>query len=143
MYNNPYMQYNPIPNIDRQIEELQNMKARYTQPQVTNVINTQNTSSSDFEARYLNENEKVDEIIIQKRTAFISIKNKELTIKEINGDITTYGLIIPKDEKDIKIENLENKIKELEAKINVQQSDTATINEVKESKTSDSKSSGK
>lgn len=149
MYGNPYMpQYNPTQSIDRQIEELQNLKTRYSQPPVTNIINTQTPNISEFEARYLKENEKVDEIIIQRKTAFIDLKNSKLSIKEINGDITTYDILVPKDEKDLKIENLESKIKELEAKINAnkpinEQSDDTTNNEIGKSKTSSVKSTGK
>lgn len=149
MYGNPYMpQYNPTQNIDRQIEELQNLKTRYSQPPVTNIINTQTPNISEFEARYLKENEKVDEIIIQRKTAFIDLKNSKLSIKEINGDITNYDILVPKDEKDLKIESLENKVKELEARINAnkpinEQSDDTTNNEIGKSKTSSIKSTGK
>lgn len=41
-----------------------------------------------------------------------------MTIKEPDGEMKEYGIILPKDEKDLKIESLENKIKEMEMKLN-------------------------
>ena len=99
--------------IDKQIEELQKLKNSYAQ-QPINIFNNNNTSQNDFKAQYLNENEKVDEIFVQCKTAFIDLKNGVLSIKETNGDITTYEIILPKDEKDLKIEELERKLKEYE-----------------------------
>ena len=52
------------------------------------------------------------------KTAFIDLKNGKLSIKETDGEIKEYFLILPKDEKDLKIENLERKLREMEAKIN-------------------------
>lgn len=135
--------YNPTQSIDRQIEELQNIKARYNQPPVTNIINTQ-PSTNELEARFITNNENVEDILVNKRTVFIDENNKQISIKEINGDISKkYQIIIPKDEKDIKIENLENRIRELEVIINehqfIKQSDNTTIIENKKSENNDTK----
>ena len=77
--------YNPIDiqRIDRQIEDLQRIKANYqqmSQPAVpiNNIINTQNQPI--FEAKFTNENPS--DIYVQNKTAFIDLKNGILTIKE-------------------------------------------------------------
>lgn len=113
MFNNPQMN---IDKINQQIQELERLKTGYqVMPnQPMNVFNVGNTPQIDFEARMLNENEKVEDLLVQRKTAFISLKNRQLSIKEINGDITTYEIILPKDEKDLKIEELERKLKDYE-----------------------------
>lgn len=120
---NPYNNYNafsnPIDRIDNQMKELENLKRNYqnsqTQP-IQNIINT-NGSQVDFEARILNENEKPDEIPIQRKTAFIDLKNGVLSIKDINGKIEEYKIEIPKTPEQLKIEELEKQNKELLSKL--------------------------
>lgn len=113
MYN-PYG--NPIDRIDSQIKELQNLKKSYQnipqQQPIQNIINT-NGSQVEFETRILNENERPSEILVSRRTAFIDLKNGVLSIKELNGDIKEYKIELPKDEKDLKIEELERRLNEL------------------------------
>lgn len=108
--------FNPQVSIDRinqQISELEKMKSNFQnvpQPQpIQNIINT-NSQNIDFEARIINENEKVDEILVTRRTAFISPENGYLKIKEIDGTITEYGLIVPKTPEQLKIEELERRL---------------------------------
>lgn len=115
--------YNPIEigRIDRQIEDLQRLKASYqNMPQpINNIINTPATSNNTqpiFEAKFTTENPS--DIFVQNKTAFIDLKNGKLSIKETDGDIKEYIIILPKDEKDLRIESLERKIKEMEAKFN-------------------------
>lgn len=120
MYNsyNPYS--NPLERIDNQIKELEGLKKSYQnipQQPIQNIINT-NGSQIEFEARILNDNEKPDEILVARRTAFIDLKNGLLSIKEINGDIKEYKIEIPKTQEQIENELLKDKIKELEEKIN-------------------------
>lgn len=117
------MMYNPIElsRIDRQIEDLQRLKASYQnmpQQPINNIINTPAPMSTQpiFEAKFTTENPA--DIFVANKTAFIDLKNGKLTIKEIDGEIKEYFLILPKDEKDLKIENLERKLREMEAKIN-------------------------
>ena len=120
---NPYNNYNafsnPIDRIDNQMKELENLKRNYqnsqTQP-IQNIINT-NGSQVDFEARILNENEKPDEMPIQRKTAFIDFKNGILSIKDINGKIEEYKIEIPKTPEQLKIEELEKQNKELLSKL--------------------------
>lgn len=120
MYNplNPYS--NPMERIDNQIKELQNLKKSYqTMPQQPmNVFNVGgNAPQIDFEARILNENEKPDEILIQRKTAFIDLKNGVLSIKELNGEIKSYKIELPKTPEQLKIEELEKQNKELLSKL--------------------------
>lgn len=137
MYNqyNPYS--NPMERIDNQIKELQNLKKSYQNmpQQPMNVFNVNATTPQiDFEARILNENEKPSEIIVTRKTAFIDLKNGVLSIKEINGDIKEYKIILPKDEKDLKIEELERRINELST---INQYSTANEKNEKSSKGDD------
>ena len=106
MYGNPYFN---------------NFRENQQQP-IQNIINTQMPLNNLFMAQFLKENEKVEEMFVNHKTAFIDLFKKELKIKDIDGTITTYGLILPKDEKDEKIEALEKQIKELKGMIINEQS---------------------
>ena len=116
--------YNPmeVSRIERQIEDLQRLKASYqnmpAQP-INNIISTPITPVSTqpiFEAKFTTENPA--DVYVTNKTAFIDLKNGKLTIKEVDGEMKEYFLILPKDEKDLKIENLERKLREMENKIN-------------------------
>lgn len=113
-----------IDRINQQIQELEAMKNRYqTAPQpITNVINTSG-SQVDFEARYIDENTNIEDLLVQHRTAFICLKNGLLSIKEINGDIVTYNIVKPKTPEELKIEELERRLSKYEQQFNT------TINE--------------
>lgn len=115
--------YNPnqsiLNQLMRQKENVENLINQYNQPQapVQNIINT--GTSLEFEAKILKDDEEVDNIFINRKTMFLDKKNKRLVIKEIDGKIEEeYEIIIPKDEKDLAIERLQNKLKEMEGKIN-------------------------
>ena len=120
--------YNPnqpvINQLMRQKDNIDSLLSQYMQPQapVQNIINT--GIGPEFEARILTDNESIDNILITKRTMFLDKKNKKLSIKEINGDISEeYEIVIPLDEKDKRILELESKVKEMEDKINVKYSE--------------------
>lgn len=120
--------YNPveIQRIDRQIEDLQrlksNMQSLGVAPQpINNIITTPQQMVQPqpiFEAKFTTENPS--DILVTNKTAFINLKEGKLSIKEVDGEIKEYFLILPKDEKDLKIENLENKLREMEEKLNKQ-----------------------
>lgn len=119
-----YGYYNPnqpvINQLMRQKDNIDNLLNQYVQPQapVQNIINT--GISVDFEARILTDDEDVENILISTRTMFLDKKHKKLLIKELDGRISEeYEVIIPLDEKDKKILELENKLKDMEEKINV------------------------
>lgn len=115
--------YNPnqsiLNQLMRQKENVENLINQYNQPQapVQNIINT--GTSLEFEAKILKDDEEVDNIFINKRTMFLDKKNKKLLIKEVDGKISEeYEILIPLDEKDKHILDLENRLKEMEVYIN-------------------------
>ena len=122
---NPY--FNPQGNVERinsQIKELENLRNQYqnmpnmqTQPITQNIINT-GGSTIDFEAKYIKDNEDISNIPINRRTAFIDLNKGKLSIKEMDGNIKEYPIIFPKDEKDLKIEELEKNNALLSQKLN-------------------------
>lgn len=131
MFGNPYLPQANIDRIDQQIKDLERLKNSYqniAQP-TQNIINVGGNSQSDFKAQFVNDNEKVEEILVNCKTAFISPKNGYLKIKDLNGDITEYILTKPKTEQELYIEELERKIKDYEYAINT------TNNEIREPST--------
>ena len=109
MYNNQAM----INQLMRQKDNIDNLISQYSQPSpVQNIINT---SSLEFEARILKDNEEAENIFVARKTMFLDKKNKKLIIKETDGTISEeYEIVLPLDEKDKKILELEKKIKEME-----------------------------
>lgn len=115
---------------------------------VQNFINT----GIEIEGKILSDNEDVSNMLVRCKTIFIDEKNSKVYIKEINGSISkTYDIVIPKDEKDIRIENLEKELEEMKELINgyskyskpvddVEQSDTVNNGDVKSSTKKSSKS---
>lgn len=122
-----FNQYNPIMDIDRKIQELEELKKGYQkvpQPQpITNIINT---SNNDFEARLISGEDNPEDILIYKKTAFIDLTTGRLMIKELDGDIKQYEILLPKTPDQLKIEELERRLAEYE-----QQSITTTDEESK------------
>jgi DNA polymerase III sliding clamp (beta) subunit (PCNA family) len=102
-----------VDNLLRQREKIDDMLKNYQQPM--NVFNV--GTQVDFEARMLTKDENPKDIIIQRKTAFISLENALLTIKEINGDMKEYEIILPKTPEQIENEELKKKIKELEKEL--------------------------
>jgi hypothetical protein len=127
---NPYN--NPMDRIDNQIRELENLKKGYQNlpQQPTNIFNVgNNTPQINFEARMLEENEKPEEILVQRKTAFIDLKKGLLSIKEINGDIKEFKIELPKTPEQLKIEELERKVKEYEYELSAINSNSSTDEE--------------
>ena len=113
MYNNNFM----LDKLTRQKDEIENLIRNYQNPQVPmNVFNVGN-SQIDFEARMIGKDEDPSEIMVQRKTAFISLENAKLSIKEVNGDIKEFEIIIPKTPEQIENEELKNKVKELEEQL--------------------------
>lgn len=143
----PYNYNGMINQLYRQKDNIENMIAQYSQglmnqqAPVQNIINT-NTSPSDVEIKQIGKDDDISNIIVTKRTLFIDESKAKISIKEVDGTISkSYDIIIPKDEKDLKIEELEKKLKELEGKINVQSTDTTiSSDDVKPTTTSTTKS---
>lgn len=137
------MPFNTMLNqLYRQKENIDNMIAQYSAPQapVQNIINTSN-SNSDTDIRFLGPNDDISNIIISKKTVFVDEQKAKISIKEVDGTISkSYDIIIPKDEKDLKIEELEKKILELEERVNDKSTEpTVTNDAVKATTTGTSK----
>lgn len=110
--------YNPnqpmINQLMRQKDNVENLISQYSQPPVQNII----TTGTDFEAKII-EDEDINNILINKRTMFLDKKNKKVMVKELDGKISEeYEIIIPLDEKDKKILDLEQRLKEMEERFN-------------------------
>ena len=102
-----------LDKLSRQKDEIENLMRAYQQP--TNIFNVGN--QVDFEAKMIGKDEQPSEIMVQRKTAFISLENALLSIKEVNGDIKEYQIILPKTPEQIENEQLKEKIKELEEKL--------------------------
>lgn len=115
MYGQNYAMMNQLL---RQKDSIDNLINQFSQPQapVQNIINT--GMNLEFEAKILENNETAENTLVNRRTMFLDKKNKKLMIKELDGKISEeYDLIIPLDEKDKKILDLEKRLKEMEVMI--------------------------
>lgn len=122
MYNNPYLSnINNQANVDRinnQIAELQKIKEQMQQPPQTPTNLTQNfqlTPPNRDIIKYAGSIEEVQRDMVVGDTPYFSKDMSVVWIKNTKGEIKTYELneIIPRDEKDIKIEYLQAEIEEL------------------------------
>lgn len=114
MYNNSFM----LDKLSRQKEEIENLMKLYQNQQMPmNVFNVGNANQVDFEAKIIGKDENPKEIIVQRKTAFICLDNAILTIKELNGDIKEYKIIIPKTQEQLENEELKKKIHNLEEQL--------------------------
>ena len=118
----------------RQKENIENMITQYSQPPapVQTIINT-GSNNFEFEARILKDDEDISNIAIMRKTLFVDEKNKKISIKEVDGSISKeYEIIVPLDEKDKKILELENRLKEMEEKVNDKYAKSTKSNDVKQ-----------
>ena len=131
MYGNPYgNQYNTQSNLDRinsQINELERIRTQLQQPQQpTNLTqNFQIAPQNRDVIKYAGSIEEVQRDMVIGDTPFFSKDMSIVWVKNTKGDIKTYELteIIPKDEKDIRIEYLEAQINELKGMIKYESND--------------------
>ena len=108
-----------LERINRQIEDLQNLKNQMQNPPqapVQNFINSQpatNANINMYEVKKLNDNDEVENIGILTDTIFIG--TNKMQIKKIDGTIEKYDITkyYPVDPKDQKINQLEEEIKKL------------------------------
>lgn len=119
--------YNQQVNIDRinsQIAELEKMKAQLPIPPITQ--NFQLTPVNREVIRYANSIDEVQKEMVSGDTPYFSKDMSVVWIKNIKGEVKTYELneIVPKDEKDIKIEYLQAQIEELRRNINESNANT-------------------
>lgn len=126
MYGNytPYLSnYNPQPSLDRinaQISELESMKKQIQQPiqqqMPTNLTQNFQIAPTNREViKYASSMDEVQRDMVIGDTPYFSKDMSVVWIKNTKGDIKTYELneIVPKDDKDIKIEYLQAQIEEL------------------------------
>lgn len=119
-----------INNLFRQKESIDNLINQYSQPPVQNIINT---NASEIEARIIGVNDDISNIAVTRKTVFVDESRKKVTIKEVDGTISKeYEIIVPLDEKDKKILELENRLKEMEERINVQYAKLNKSNDVEQ-----------
>ena len=123
MYQNPYMNYQQNFNsqsmnerIDNQIAQLQQMKEQMknnSQPAINQTFQLAPTHQGGM--RYANTIDDVGKEVIYADMPFFSKDMSVVWIKNNKGDIKTYELkeIVPRDEKDIKIDFLMAQIEEL------------------------------
>ena len=125
-----------LDNLARQKERIEDMIRNYqTQQPVNNFISTnQQTPPKDFvEWRILNENEEVDNLYVQNDTLFIG--DEMMIKKSVDGTLQKWTIqkVYPIDKKDEKISMLEERIKELEARLNESTQSNESVRECKES----------
>ena len=121
-----YGMYNPQVSLDRinnQIAELEKMRTQMQQPITPPTSLTQNfqlAPQNKDVMKYANSMDEVQKDIVLGDTPYFSKDMSVVWIKNLKGEIKTYELneIIPKDEKDIKIEYLQSQIEELKGRLN-------------------------
>lgn len=123
MYNTLYNPQVSLDRINNQIAELEKMKTQMQQPITPPTSFTQNfqlAPTNKDVIKYANSMEEVQRDLVVGDTPYFSKDMSVVWIKNTKGDIKTYELneIIPKDEKDIKIEYLQLQIEELKGRLN-------------------------
>ena len=116
-----YNTYTPQVSLDRinnQIAELEKMRNQMQQPIQTPTNLTQNFQLAPTNRdviKYANSIDEVQRDMVIGDTPYFSKDMSIVWIKNTKGDIKTYELteIIPKDDKDLKIEYLQAQIEEL------------------------------
>lgn len=117
--------YTPQVSLDRinsQIAELEKMRNQMQQPIQPPTNLTQNFQIAPTNREVIKYASSIDEVqrdMVIGETPYFSKDMSVVWVKNTKGDIKTYELteIIPKDEKDLIIENLQAQINELKGKI--------------------------
>lgn len=145
MYNNPYLNvYNPqlsVDKINNQITELEKMRNQIQQPvQPTNLTQNFQIAPTNKEViKYANNIDEVNRDLVVGDTPYFSKDMSVVWIKNTKGEIKTYELteIIPKDDKDLKIEFLMAEIEELKKGVKNEPSNSDYDEPIKNEKSSD------
>lgn len=132
MYGNSY--YNNQVNLDRinnQINELEKIRNQLQQPlpQPTNLTQNFQLTPNVNPLRYATSMDEVKRENVNSDTPFFSKDMSVVWIKSTKGDIKTYELteIIPKDEKDLKIEYLQLQIEQMKKGMMKDESNSNTV----------------
>ena len=145
-YLNAYNQQMSIDRLNEQINNLERIKAQMQQPTPTNLTqNFQIAPTNRDVIRYANSIDEVNRDMVIGDTPYFSKDMSVVWIKNTKGEVKTYELteIIPKDDKDIKIEFLEAQIKELKEGMNYARSNDGDVIEPIKSKKSTNVSNGR
>lgn len=146
MYNNLYQQprnytnypqqnvyeQNMYDQIDSQIKQLQQMREQVKNNVAPTSFNqTIQLAPTNNGIKFVDGIEEVQKELAIVDTPFINKDYSMLWIKNAKGEIRTFNLdeIIPKDEKDLIIENLKEKIKELKGMFENEQQHNKASNE--------------
>ena len=152
MYGNPYMpqtfnRQEAVDRINAQMNELEKMKQQMQQPQQTQqptnlTQNFQLAPQNRDVIRYATSIEEVNRDMVIGDTPYFSKDMSVVWIKNTKGDIKTYELteIIPKDEKDLRIEYLEAQLEEIKKGM-IKNESNAVVNEPVADTTESKKSS--
>lgn len=154
MYNNPYLaNYSSQANIERinnQIAELEKMKSQIPVAQPTNLTQNFQIAPTNREViRYAASIDEVQRDMVVGDTPYFSKDMSVVWVKNTKGEIKTYELIeiIPKDSKDLMIENLQAQLDEMRKEIKYAKSnstdDDEPVKNAKSSSISTSKSTNK
>lgn len=120
MYGNMYTPQANIERINAQIAELEKIKSQIPMQQPTNLTqNFQITPTNRDFIKYANSIDEVQKEMVIGETPFFSKDMSVVWIKNSKGEIKTFEMneIVPKDDKDIKIEYLQAQIEELKKEV--------------------------
>lgn len=134
---NPYFNQPTIDRINAQINELEKMRNQMQQPiqPPTNLTqNFQIAPTNRDVIKYATSMEEVQRDMVIGETPYFSKDMTVVWVKNTKGEIKTYELteIIPKDDKDIKIELLMAQIEELKKGMMKNESNTNVVESIKD-----------
>ena len=111
-----YSYYNQnIERINQQINDLERARNQMQMQQPTNLTQNFQISPQQQGIKFVNGIDEVEKELVLNETMFLSKDYKQMFIKDIKGNVRTFELneIIPKDSKDLMIEDLQKQINEL------------------------------
>lgn len=140
-YYNSGMYMPSVDRINKQIEDLQNLKSQMQNPmqmpnsatpainQTFQLANTNNMN--DFDGKYANNIDEVKNTLALKNMLFVNKEMNILWLKDVTGNIKSYTLteIVELDEKDKKIMELEKQIESMKGMILNAKSDNINVDE--------------
>lgn len=140
-YYNAGMYMPSVDRINKQIEDLQNLKSQMQNPmqmpnsatpainQTFQLANTNNMN--DFDGKYANNVDEVKNTLALRNMLFVNKEMNTLWLKDVTGNIKSYTLtkIVELDEKDKKIIELEKQIESMKGMILNAKSDNVNVDE--------------
>lgn len=140
-YYNAGMYMPSVDRINKQIEDLQNLKSQMQNPmqmsnsatpainQTFQLANTNNMN--DFDGKYANNVDEVKNTLALRNMLFVNKEMNVLWLKDVTGNIKSYTLteIVELDEKDKKIIELEKQIESMKGMILNAKSDNVNVDE--------------